>query len=463
MLTIQDNFTPVQHDGVRFIVEHPNCALWADMGVGKTIQTLTAFDQLLQTFEVRRMLVVGPLRVARKVWADEILEWAHTRHLTCSTIIGAPKQRLKALRTPSDIHCINKEMVSWLEDQFFTGTKQVLKWPWDLVVLDESQLFKSRSTVRWKSMRRLRSLIPRMVQLSGTMCPNGYEDLWAQVYLLDQGIRLGRTLTEYLERYFDAPFYEYGKWTLKPGAKEAIHKKIADIVLVIRDEKPPVPFNFVRVQMSPEQMKVFRKMQKSFITEMGDSVLSAVNAGVLDNKLLQLANGAVYTGVKEEGGKREWIEFHNEKIVALQELTESTSDKMVVPYYFLHDKARISAMLDKSGRTWKALKSDEDFGRFAAGEYEIGLLHPASAGHGLNDVYKSGAKHIVHFGCTANLEWVQQVNARLTGGHRRGEGVQVHFIVCDETRDDDYVDKIKGKADDQDGLKDSLRARVAAA
>lgn len=447
---------PYQQRGIEFIKAHANCALWVDMGLGKTATTLTAFLDLLAEFDVRRMLVIAPLRVARRVWSDEIDTWAHLKHLTISRMVGTAQQRLAALRTAADIHTLGRENVQWLEAQFIQDNKQVMHWPWDMVVLDESQSFKSQSSKRWKSLRRLRKLFPRMVQLTGTPAPNGYGDLWSQFYLLDQGQRLGRTKTAFVDRWFTLEGYgQFKTPVLKRDADTEIHTAVSDIVLSLREEDyldlPEVMHTFVRVQLPDEAMRVYKKMEREYRSEVAGTPLTAVNAGVLDGKLLQLANGAVYIKGKE------WVEFHTEKLQALEELLEGISGKLLIAYHYVHDLERIQAVLRNTGRSWAVLRSDASFIQWADGQYEIGVLHPASAGHGLNSVYKAGAEDIIHFGLNASLELFQQVNARLTGGHRRaGKNIRVHSIIADGTKDEDYVELIQGKHDQQAGLKAAL-------
>lgn len=451
-----------QQCAVEFIKQHENCALFIDMGLGKTVSTLTAFSDLLNDFTVRRMLVVAPLRVARKVWQDEVAEWAHLHHLSVSPIVGSAKERLAAMRKPADIHTINRENCQWLEAQFIQDNKQIMRWPWDMVVLDESSSFKSRSSERWKSMRRLRRLFPRCVELTGTPSPNGYGDLWSQFYLLDRGKRLGATEKAYEDRWFERKGYgEFAPLVLKEGAAQEIKAAVSDIVLSLREEDylelPPVMKLFHRVQLPPQALHTYRKLQREFIAEFAGKRLTAVNSGVLDGKLLQLANGAVYTDKQHN-----WMEFHTEKLAALEELIEEIPGKILIAYYFVHDLERIQKVLAKrKDRRWAVLVKDSDFSKWASGEFDVGVLHPASAGHGLNDVYKAGAEDLIHFGCTASLELYAQVNARIAGGHRRaGKNIKIHHIVAEETRDIDYVSILERKDLSQDDLTRSLAARV---
>ena len=458
MLT-RENLYGYQRHAATFIREHENCALWVDMGLGKTVSGLTAFSDLLHSFDCRRALVVAPLRVASKVWSDEVQTWSHLQGLHVSRIIGTtPAARMKGLRAPADIHTINRENLPWLEAQFIQNGKQTVRWPWDIVFLDESQSFKSQSSQRWKSISRLRPLFPRLVELTGTPAPNGYEDLWAQYNLLD-GTRPGSTESAFRDRWFTPPTGQFAKWILRDKGEEEIQAAVADITLSLKAEDyldlPPVVENFVRVQLSWAALNTYKEMERDLIAQVKGKTLTAVNMGVLDGKLLQLANGAVYVDGKN------WVEFHQEKVAALEELLEGISGKVLVAYAFQHDLTRIEKALERSGRKWALLRTDASFAAWAAGEYDVGVLHPASAGHGLNDVYKAGAEDLIHFGLTNNLELYQQVNARLTGGHRRqGRSVKIHHIIAENTRDTEYVALLRKKAVTQDDLTTSLAVRI---
>lgn len=314
-------------------------------------------------------------------------------------------------------------------------------------------------------MAQLRTLtrFPRLWELSGTPMPNGYMKLWSQVWLMDRGKRLGLSEQAMKERWFTPPIGIFQKWNIKPGAPREIQSRLRDIVLALREEDyldlPPVVDNFVRCGLSPAAMATYKKMEREFIAEVAGKKLTAVNAGVLDGKLLQLANGAVY----HEG--KNWVPFHDAKLEALEETLEGIAGKALICYGFNHDKARILALLDRcakaEGRTYRVLDSDRDFADWAAGSVDWGLLHPASAGHGLNDVYKAGAEDLIFFGLTNNLELYQQARARVTGGHRRaGRNIRIHHIVADGTRDDAYVTLIQKKALDQDNLMASLAVKL---
>jgi SNF2 family DNA or RNA helicase len=456
------NLYPYQHRAIEFIKKHPNCALWVDMGLGKTVSALTAFGDMFHSFDVDKALVVAPLRVARQVWSDEIDEWSHLQGLRVAKIIGTPEQRLRAMAdTRADIYTINREQISWLEEQIIHGKKQVRKWPWDTVILDESQSFKSQTAQRWKSLRRLRRLFDKCVQLTGTPVPNGYGDLWAPLYLLDRGERLGETETAYLERWFEPPdMYSTYSWSLKDHAEKEIQAAVADLVLTMRAEDyldlPPVLNNTVTVKLSDRVLKKYKKLERDYIMEtFAGATVTAVNAAVCRGKLLQLANGSIYLNPQ-----REYEELHDEKIEALLELLEFLPTPVLIGYGFVADKSRLGVALDKfcrSKQTWRVLNKDEDFDAFGAGQIDYAIAHPASMGHGLNKLYKSGSENAVWFGLTDNLEFYQQFNARLTGGHRRvGRNVVIHHILCEDTQDENTYALLTAKGATQDDLKKNM-------
>lgn len=453
-----------QRHAVDFLKAKRNAALWVDMGLGKTVANLTAFSDLQDSCHASKMLVIAPKRVARKVWSDEVQEWSHLKHLKVSRIVGDSEQCFAALKVKADIYTIGRDRVPWLHAQFIQNGKQVVEWPFDTVAADEAQTFASQSSQRFKTFYdlRLKTRFPRLWESSGTPMTNGYMKLWSQIKLLDKGKILGDTEKAMQERWFTPPVGMFTKWCLKPGADRDIQQKLRDIVLVLREEDyldlPPVRNNYIRCQLSAAALATYKKFEREFIGEVAGKRLSAANAGVLDGKLLQLANGAVYHEEKK------WVLFHDAKIEALEETLEGIPGKALVCYGFNHDKSRIVARLDKlakaEGRCWRILDSDRDFADWAAGNIDWGILHPASAGHGLNDIYKPGCKDMIFFGLTNNHEWHKQVRARLEGGHRRREGVAFHYIVADGTRDDDYVALLKRKELDEDTLMASLAVKL---
>lgn len=466
----RSNLVPVQHNIVSYLKEHENAAAMVKMGLGKTVSSLTAFLDLLYDFEVRRALVVGPLRVARRVWSDEVTRWAHLHGLTVAKIVGTPQERMRALRTPADIHTINREQVPWLEAQFCQNGKQIVRWPWDVVYNDESQGFMSQGSVRWKALMQLRwgpnwkagKLIqrwPRMVNLSGTPMPNGYRNLWAQFMLLDCGRRLGNSEDAYQQRFFLPPEHEYARWRLRDKGGEEIRSLIGDITISVDDDMGDKPrMNYIRVTLPDPVMKKYKELEKKFLTELfSGTKVSAANAGVCMGKLCQLANGAVYTG--EAPGA--WEPLHDEKLNALPEVIEAANGPVLLPYTYKHDYQRFGPVLDKMGVSWRLLRSDRDFDDFRDGKLDVGALHPAAAGHGLNDLHLSGSETLIHYGMTANQEWYAQVNARLAGGHRRtGKNVVVNHIIADGTVDEDLVELMTAKEDEQDTFTQLLARRA---
>lgn len=417
-------------------VDNAASAAFVFLGAGKSVATLTSFSDLLDGFESRRMLVAAPLRVARQVWSDEVKEWEHLQHLSVSTIVGTPDERLRALNTPSDIHTINVEQLTWLEAQYFSKDgKQTRKWPWDTIVLDESQLFKSQSSERFKTMALLRRYASRIVLLTGTPIPNGLQDMWAQAYLMDGGKRLGLTEKSFHDRWFTPVQQEMRTvWVPKGHAKGEIEELMSDMTIALREKDylnlPDVMENYIKVRMNEDEQSKYRQMASNFMLELNGRVITAVNAGVVQGKLLQLANGAVYDGA------RMVHELHTHKIDALMDLIDTLPRPVLVGYNFKHDLDRISKALIKARKNWFPLRSDHSFESWAAGKFDVGVVHPASAGHGLNTVYKSGAEHLIWFGLTNNLQHYLQLRGRLTGGHRRaGRNIVVHHIICEDTED----------------------------
>lgn len=451
-----------------------NKALWADMGLGKTVCALTAFRDLICTFDARRALVVAPLRVARRVWSAEVEQWAHLKGLKVVFIGGTAAERIAALNTPADIHTIGRENCMWLEQQFIVNKKQIRPWKWDTLILDESQSFKSISAQRFRVIRKLRKLCQRVWELTGTCAPNGYADLHSQIFLLDNGQRLGATQLDFRKRWFTPPgFYEFSKWAIKDDARESIHAALKDIVFTLRAEDyldlPPVVFNAVKVTLDKPTMKRYKQMERDALLKFEelDITVKAVNAGVLWNKLLQMANGAVYTGAADREFSpthaawmdethptvKPWQLIHDAKLDALEEVLDGIHGPVMIAYNFVSDLERISRWMDDRVMRWAQLKSDKSFDAWRNGEIDYGLIHPASAGHGLNDLYKSGCTNIIWFGFTNNLEHYQQLNARLTGGHRRvGKTIVIHHLIAEDTIDTEAAALLGSKDRDQRGL-----------
>jgi hypothetical protein len=451
---------PYQLAVAKHVQSDPYKLFAVSLGLGKTVSWLTGYQELLNSFDACHALAFAPLRVARKVWTDEINRWSHLNGITVSRVIGTPQQRWDALNRRADLHITNRDNIPWIEAQFVEGTgkkfKQIRRFPWDTVVVDESQSLKNPTGVWFKSMARLRRLheIQRMHLLSGTPTPNGYMDLYGQIYLLDQGKRLGRRVEDYRDRWFDCDPYAHTYKLKSPAAKKEIQALVADLVLVMRGEDylaaPKVIYNNVMIEMTGKARDTYDRMKRKYLAELNGVTVTAVNAGVCCGKLLQLANGAVYY---EEG---KWQETHREKLSAMCELLDSADGPVMIAYGYKHDTERILKTLQLAfGKTksFRVLDTEQDEDDWNAGKIDYLLLHPASAGHGLN-LQHSGSETIIWFGLTSNLEWYQQLNARLIGGHRAGGRTTViHHILAEDTYDENMVALLKNKDAEQDDLK----------
>ena len=444
---------PYQRRMIHHIIAHDKCALWVDMGLGKTVATLTAIQRLKRRFEARRVLVIAPLRVADMVWPDEVNEWDHLK-LKVVRILGDAKTRAKAARTKADVHVINRENTEWLVD-YHSVKNKVRTWPWDMVVLDESSSFKSGRSKRYKALARALPKIGRMVQLSGTPMPNGIEDLWSQLKLLDGGERLGHTVTSFRNRFMRYIPNSFKK-VPAPGADKIVKKLTADICMTLQAKdylsiKEPV-VNPIRVRLNDTERDQYLKMERTFILELEGETITAANSGALWGKLLQLANGAVYTEHPE------WVEHHRHKVDALLELHEGVDGPLMIAYTFLPDKERIAATLEQAGAKWRFMDTEKDKDDWNAGKFDRLILHPASAGHGLN-LHKNGCRDVCWFGLTPNLEHYQQLNARIGGGHRAmfsDKPVTIHKILASGTQDT-LVDGLLGV---KDGWQNELMKRT---
>lgn len=415
------------------IMKHPYCGLWKDMGLGKTASTLTAIVDLMNMFEVGKVLVIAPLRVARKVWSDEIAAWEHTRSLKVSKIIGTPSERLAAMKADADIYTINNENVAWLVSHFVdAGSVHIRDWIWDTVVIDESSCYKSHKAVRFKALQEVRLEMDRVITLTGTH--GNLHDLWSQIWLLDRGRRLGRNITAFRNRWFIRD--DDNRYHPKQNAEREILARVSDLILSMRAEDwiemSEVTFNPIRVEMSQAQMKAYRKLAKKYVIELGGKQITAANAAVLAGKLLQLANGAVYDKEKN------YHTVHDQKINALLELIRLATTPVIVCYSYKSDKARLESALRKAKIKYGDLSSVAAEEKFNRGEVPVLLIHPKSAGHGLN-LQVSGAKWLVWFGLTWSLELFLQASARISGGLRRGEGVVIHAIITDSTIDERVI------------------------
>ena len=442
---------------VDFIEEHPNCGVFLDMGLGKTIISLTAISHLLyDSFEVSRVLIIAPLRVARDTWVAELGKWEHLRGLKIERVLGTPKERVAALSRRAEMYIINRENVEWLV-KHFAGRRL----PFDMLVVDELSSFKNSRAKRFLALKKVLPQFSRVVGLTGTPAPNGLEDLWPQVFLLDRGVRLGRTMKSYLDMFFDTPnsWLPY-KHELKPGAEEEIYRRLGDICVSMRAadhiQMPERVDNIVEVTLSAREEKLYRQMERDMLLPYADGDVLALNAASLAGKLLQLANGAVYD------------EFHNVRVLherkldALEDLMEAANGKpLLVMYAFQHDLTRIQERFGKytteTPEGVRELKTSADMEDWNEGRIRVAVTQPASTGHGLN--LQHGGCTIVWFGLNWSLELYEQANARLW---RQGQKqtVVIHHLVTKGTMDEQVMKALHDKAADQNALLAAVKARI---
>lgn len=451
------NFKPwnYQQFAINHIIDHKASGLFLDMGMGKTVSSLTAIDDLLLLGEANKILVIAPKRVAENTWSTEVTKWDHLKHLKISKILGTPKKRLEAAESNTDIYVTNRENVEWLVNLYFGN------WKWDTLIIDELSSFKSSKAKRFRALRKVRPYFKRIIGLTGTPAPNSLIDLWPQMYLLDGGQRLGKTITGYRERYFtpgDRNQFVVFNYNLREGAEEAIQQKISDICVSMKAEDylnmPKRIDNKVVVELPKKAMKQYENLEKDLVIQLEDEDISAANSAVLTNKLLQMANGAIYTDDTKEA-----IEVHDEKLNALMDIIEAANGKPVLVFYsYKHDLTRIKSCLTKNGiKNYQSLDTSDDIKKWNEGKIQVALLHPASAGHGLNLQY--GGNIIVWFGLTWSLELYQQACARL---YRQGqkESVIIHHIIAKGTVDEDVMKALQGKKINQNLLLEAVKARL---
>lgn len=444
------------HDYQRYatekIIELPACGLFLAMGLGKTVSTLTAVNELIyDRFEIEKVLVIAPKRVAEDTWISEAEKWDHLWYLTFSKILGTASQREAALQVKADIYLINRENVVWLVDKL---RKQ---WPFDMVVVDELSSFKSNQAKRFKALRTIRPLVKRFVGLTGTPAPNGLMDLWPEVYLLDRGERLGKTITSFRDRYFypgKRDGYTVFTWEPKEGAEEAIHEKISDICISMKAEDylqlPAQIVNDIRIRMASPEMEKYRELEKEKLMELDGQEITALSAAAVWGKLLQLANGAVYDS---DGGV---TVLHEKKLDALEEILEASCGHSVLVFYnFRHDCDRLMDRFKKYNP--RTFRTPEDIRDWNSGKIPLMLAQPASMGHGLN--IQAGGHIIVWYGLNPSLELYLQANARL---HRQGQKgvVIIHRLIVEGTVDEDVIKKLEVKDEHQDSLMEAVKARI---
>ena len=450
------------HDYQRYvtdkILELPAIGVFLDMGLGKSVITLTALHEMkYHRFCIRKALIIAPKKVAEVTWTAEAAKWSHLTDLRLSVVLGSEKARLAALEADADVYIINRENTQWLVKQYGNA------WPFDVVVLDESSSFKSHQAKRFKALKAVRPHVGRLIELTGTPSPHGLMDLWAQVYLLDGGQRLGRTISVYRDIYFvpdkrnRTTIFSYAP---KDGAADAIYKKIQDICISMKSEDylalPDMVVDDIPVALTAKARREYAELERTMLLTADDGQLvTATTAATLTGKLLQLCNGAVY------GEDGEALEVHGCKVEAFLETVERLNGQHVlVYYYFRHDRERLLAVLAKSGLRVRVYAGAEDERAWNAGEVDILLAQPASCGYGLN--LQDGGHHVIWFGLTWSLEEYQQANKRL---HRQGQRrpVIVHRLVVQGGMDEDVLRSLENKDRGQEELLAALKARVEAA
>lgn len=448
----------VPHNYQRYCIERiiadPALGLFQDMGLGKTVEVLTAVNDLrYNRFAVGKVLIIAPKKVAEATWSKEAAKWDHLKHLRISLVLGSLQKRVRAVNTPADIYVINRENVCWLVEYFRNA------WPYGMVVVDESSSFKSHQAKRFKSLTWVRQYMQRIVLLTGTPAPNGLIDLWAQVFLLDQGQRLGKHIGQYRERYFSPDqrnAQQVFSYQLKPGADEVIQQLIGDICISMKAEDylqlPDITVDDIPVVLDAPAKRQYGRLEKEMLLQVDESTIDAGNAAILSNKLLQLCNGAAYD---DAGGV---VEIHKCKIEAFMELIEELNGQPALVFYnFKHDLTRLELALSKSGLKVKRLNGPAEEAAWNNREIDILLAHPASCAYGLN--LQDGGNHVIWFGLNWSLELYQQANKRL---HRQGQTqkVIVHHLVVEGGRDEDVVAALADKGATQDRLIESLKARI---
>lgn len=435
-----------------FVLEHPYCGLILDMGLGKSVITLTAlFELLLDRFEVHKVLVIAPLRVAQDTWPRELVKWDHLKGLSYSLVLGCEAERRAALQRRAFVYIINRENVVWLVNHH--------RWDFDTLVIDELSSFKSARAQRFKALKKVRPYVQRVIGLTGTPAPNGLIDLWPQVYLLDQGERLGRFIGGYRECFFvpDKRSREViFSYKPRPGAEKKIYEMIGDICVSMKAEDhltmPDLISNRVEVCMDTKERKLYDSLQKDMVLSLPEGEVDAVNAAALSGKLLQMANGAVYGG--PNGKHHRILHIHDRKLDALEDLLEAANGRpLLIAYWFWHDLTRIQERFPQS----RCIDNSQDIKDWNAGRIPLALVHPASAGHGLN--LQEGGSTLVWFGLTWSLELYQQLNARLWRQGQRNTVVLQH-LVCTGTHDEDVMRALERKEAGQSALINAVKARI---
>ena len=445
---------PYQQYCIDRIIQNPSVGLMLDMGLGKTVITLTALRELrYNRWEVAKPLIIAPKKVAEATWTTEAKKWEHLKGMRIVPVLGTLQQRLRALATPADAYVINRENTQWLVEHFKND------WAFDMVVLDESSSFKNASSKRFKALKLVRSRINRVVELTGTPASNGLEDLWAQVYLLDGGERLGRTISAYRDIYFvpgkrnQTTIFNYEP---KEGSFEMIKQAISDICISMKAEDyltlPDVIYDDVPVALNVQAKRAYEQLEKELLLQVDSETITATSAGVLTGKLLQLCNGAIYND------EHKAIKVHDCKIDAFMELIEQLNGQHALVFYnFKHDRDRLLEALEKTKLSVRIYSKAQDEVDWNAGKIDVLLAHPASCGYGLN--LQQGGHHAIWFGLTWSLEQYEQANKRL---HRQGQAhpVVIHHLIVQGGMDESVIDALKCKGDMQNALMSALKARI---
>ena len=446
------NFSPhnYQSYAIDYIETHPVAAVLLDMGLGKTVISLTAIaDLLFDSFEAHRILVVAPLRVARDTWPAEISKWQHLKHLTYAVAVGTVKERKAALSAGADITIINRENLGWLIDS--SG----FDFNYDMVIIDELSSFKNHKSKRFQSLMKVRPKVKRIIGLTGTPSSNGLMDLWAEFKLLDFGERLGRFITHYRNNYF-IPDKRNGEiiysYKPMPYAEDAIYRKISDITISMKStdhlQMPELITSQYEVQLSEEEEHRYEELKADFILELPEGEITSANAASLTGKLSQLANGAIYD---DEGNI---LEFHDRKLDVLEDIIESANGKpLLVAYWFKHDLQRIKKRFDV-----REIKTSKDIIDWNNGDIPVAVIHPASAGHGLN--LQAGGSTLIWFGLTWSLELYQQTNARLWRQGQSSGTVVIEHIITKGTIDERILKALSLKEVSQNALIDAVKANL---
>ncbi len=459
---------PYQRYAITRVIMDSSVGLFLDPGLGKTAITLTAaMDLKYNRFAISKVLVIAPKKVAESTWSLEQQKWDHLRMLRVVTVLGDQKKRIRALNTPADVYVISRDNTVWLTEYYRNA------WPFDMVIIDELTSFKNPQAKRFKALTWVLPHIRRIIGLTGTPAPNGFLDLWAQVYLLDQGQRLGKTIGAFRERYFEADQRDRDhifSYAPKPGADDVIQRLIGDMCISMKAEDylelPDVLTVDVPVILDPKARAAYQKLEREMLLQVDETTIEAGSAAILTNKLLQLCNGAVYTSTTSDstgspvprGKDRPTLEIHEAKLEAFMELVEGLNGQPALVFYsFQHDLARIQKVLTGSGLRVRVLSTPQDQADWNQRKIDILLAHPAGTAYGLN--LQQGGNHVIWFGLQWSLELYQQANKRL---HRQGqtEKVIIHHLVVENGVDEDVMQALNDKSTTQDRLLEALKARI---